>query len=205
MTTSTLYQYDSKTGEFLHSRPAQTRPNGDPILDVLGATSTVPPAGIPAKHVARWTGEDWEIVEDHRQTMDEQGRMVEGTGTKYWLPSPSAEDDDFRSEGRYFKELGPLPDGATLERPEKPLFVAQEEKMREISTAHERALAGAVALNDPTPSTVAVESSLLAVSDSEGLEWVRDQLTLRRAELEAQVQTATSVAQVEAITVSYSV
>lgn len=201
MTTTTLYQYDSKTGEFLHPRPAQTRPNGDPILDVLGATPTAPPADIPAKHVACWTEDEWEVAEDHRQKMDEQGRMIDDTGTKYWLPA----EDDFRSEGRYTKELGPLPEGAELERPEKPLMVAQEEKKREIAAAHERALAGAVALNDPTPSTVAVESSLLAVTDSEGLEWVRDQLTIRRAELEAQVQAATSVAQVEAITVSYSV
>lgn len=202
MTTTMLYQYDSKTGEILHQRPAQNRPNGDPIIDVLDATLTAPPANMPDKRAACWTGAVWEIVEDHRQTMDDQGRMVEGTGTKYWLP---CEGDDYRSEARYTKALGPLPEGAELERPEKPLTVAQEEKMREIAAGHERALAGAVALNDPTPSTVAVESSLLAVTDSEGLEWVRDQLTLRRAELEAQVQAATSVVEVEAIAVSYSV
>lgn len=85
------------------------------------------------------------------------------------------------------------------------LNAARAEKMREIAAGHERALAGAVALNDPTPSTVAVESSLLAASDAEGLEWIRDQLAARRAELEAQVQTATNVADVEAIAVSYLV
>lgn len=132
MTTTMLYQYDSKTGEILHQRPAQTRPNGDAIIDVLGATSEAPPTDIPAKSVARWTGEEWEIVEDHRQTMDEQGRMVEGTGTKYWLPS---EGDDFRSEGRYTKELGPLPTGAVLERPEKPQSAIDAEQVLAIKSA----------------------------------------------------------------------
>lgn len=195
-----MYQYDHNTAEYLYAREAQVRPNGDPIFDALGATPIAPPSDIPAKHAARWTGKAWEIVEDHRQKQDAQGRIIEGTGTPYWLPG-----NTWQSQGQYTKDLGPLPDGAVLQKPEKSLNVAQSEKMREIATAHERALSGAVALNDPAPSTVAVESSLLAVSDPEGLEWIRDQLATRRAELEAQVQAAQTVADVEGIAVSYLV
>lgn len=69
-------------------------------------------ADIPAGHIARWTGDAWEAVEDHRQHMDERGRK-EG-GTPYWLPG-----DTWRSEPRYTEELGPLPTEALLAKPEK--------------------------------------------------------------------------------------
>lgn len=102
MNTPQLYMYDLKTGEYTGSRDATLRPNGEPILEATGATPVALPADIPAGHVARWTGEAWETVEDHRQHMDERGRK-EG-GTPYWLPG-----DTWRSEPRYMEELGPLP------------------------------------------------------------------------------------------------
>lgn len=194
MTTTTLYQYDSNTGEFLHSRPAQTRPNGDAILDVLGATPTAPPADIPAKRVARWTGKKWEIVEDHRQTMDEQGRMVEGTGTQYWLPS---EGDDYRSEARYLKELGPLPEGALLSPPEQTLD--------ELKTIKRQAFASAFTALDQRAqrpqSTVlaALMYDTAAPEPDADFIWQLEAIKEENRRLLAQLEAATTREEAEAI------
>ena len=112
MTIPQLHMYDLKTGEYTGSRDATQRPNGEYILEATGATPVALPASIPSGHVARWTGDAWETVEDHRQHMDERGRK-EG-GTQYWLPG-----DTWRSEPRYTEELGPLPTEALLAKPEK--------------------------------------------------------------------------------------
>ena len=84
MTIPQLHMYDLKTGEYTGSRDATRRPNGEYMLEATGATPVALPADIPAGHIARWTGDAWEAVEDHRQHMDERGRK-EG-GTPYWLP-----------------------------------------------------------------------------------------------------------------------
>lgn len=65
---------------------------------------------------------------------------------------------------------GPLPKDALTKRPEQLLAEVKAAKVAAIIAGHEAALAGAVALSDPTPSTVAVEAGLLAASDPEGLE-----------------------------------
>ena len=133
MTIPQLHMYDLKTGEYTGSRDATQRPNGEYILEATGATPVALPASIPSGHVARWTGDAWETVEDHRQHMDERGRK-EG-GTQYWLPC-----DTWRSEPRYTEELGPLPDDALLERPERPLDEYKADKRREVSDAYASAL-----------------------------------------------------------------
>lgn len=108
-----LYTYDLKTGEFTGEMEAHKRPNGQDIVDVIGATVQQPPQ-TGEKQAARWTGEGWELVEDHRQTRDKGGVIVEGSGTAYWLPG-----DTWQTPARYLTELGPLPEGALLERPAK--------------------------------------------------------------------------------------
>ena len=123
-----LYKYDLKTGEFTGEMEAQKRPNGQDIVDVIGATVQQPPqAG--EKQAARWTGEGWDLVEDHRQTRDKGGVIVEGSGTPYWLPG-----DTWRTQARYVTELGPLPEGALLEAP-----VQSEEEAMEMASASVRA------------------------------------------------------------------
>ena len=108
-----LHRYDLKNGEYKGTQEAQKRPNGEYITDVVGAVTQEPPA-VGEKQAARWTGKDWELVEDHRQTRDKGGVIVEGSGTPYWLPG-----DTWRTQARYVTELGPLPEGALLERPAK--------------------------------------------------------------------------------------
>lgn len=111
--SSIMYTYNLFTGEFTGSRPAQVV-NGKPLTKSACATTT-PPPDAPAGHVACWTGSAWEVVEDHRQHMDATG--IRQGGTPYWLPDAG---DDYTSPPRYMDELGPLPDGAVTERPEKP-------------------------------------------------------------------------------------
>lgn len=199
METPLMYQYDMRTREYTGSRPAQLRPNGKPVLE-SGSASPIRPPEAEEGYVVCWKGTGWELVEDHRRKQDKQGRDIEDTGTPYWLA-----EDTWQSPARYMKELGPLPEGALREKPEKPLSAVQEEKLRTIERAHSSALAGVVALADPSPTAVAVESSLLAVSDAEGLEWVRDKLNAWRVALESAVRTAATKAEVEAIAVSFPV
>lgn len=128
MNTPQLYMFDMTTGEYTGSRDATQRYNGDFIIEATGATSVAPPSEIAAGHVARWTGNVWDLVEDHRQHMDEQGRKQ--GGTQYWMP-----DDIWQSQPRYMTELGPLPEGALLERPEKPLEIIRSEKLSSLRSA----------------------------------------------------------------------
>lgn len=143
----------------------------------------------------------WVLVEDHRERKapafsagDEQ------EGTEYWLA-----DDTHDTPARYMHTPGPLPTGALTTRPEQPLADVKAAKVAAIIAGHEAALAGAVALSDPTPSTVAVEAGLLAASDPEGLEYVRNALAARRAALLAAVAAADTAEAVQAIVVSYAV
>lgn len=117
-----LYLFDQQTGEFMGTMQAQKRPNGQYITDVRGATAEPVPADIPEGMKARWTGTEWELVADHRQTRDKGGVIEEGSGTPYWLPG-----DTYESPARYMKELGDLPEGAILEKPSKPAEVLAQE------------------------------------------------------------------------------
>ena len=143
----------------------------------------------------------WVLVEDHRQRAEPYFSAEDAQpGTDYWLP-----DDTHDTPARHMQHPGPLPAGALTLRPEQPLAEVKAAKVASIITAHESALAGAVALSDPTPSTVAVEAGLLAVSDPEGLEYVRNSLAARRDALLAAVEAAQTAEDVQAITVSYAV
>ena len=117
---TTMYTFDLRTGALTGSRPAQVV-GGKALTVCAGATPVAPPTDIPTGHAARWTGSAWEVVEDHRQHMDEKG--TKQGGTPFWLP---AMGDDWQSPPRYTEELGPLPEGAVTERPEKPAPTQQE-------------------------------------------------------------------------------
>ena len=200
MTIPQLHMYDLKTGEYTGSRDATQRPNGEYILEATGATPVALPASIPSGHVARWTGDAWETVEDHRQHMDERGRK-EG-GTQYWLPG-----DTWRSEPRYTEELGPLPDDALLERPERPLDEYKADKRREVSDAYASALTATLTMPAANPSALEVTmgAALFAADDAVGLADVQEILTARRDALFALVDGAANRAALGQIEVSYPV
>ena len=200
MSTPQLHMYDLKTGEYTGSRDATQRPNGEYILEATGATAVALPADIPAGHVARWNGDVWETVEDHRQHMDERGRK-EG-GTPYWLPG-----DTWRSEPRYIEDLGPLPEGALFEKPERPLDGYKADKRREIAAGYTAALTATLTMPAESPSAadVATGAALFAADDAVGLADVQTILTTRRDELLEAVETAQRRETVSEIVVSYPV
>lgn len=129
-----MYVFSEKTGELVGQRPAQVV-NGKPLTKSAYATITPPPENIPEGHVARWTGNEWELVEDHRQHMDSKG--TKQGGTPYWLPSKG---DDWQSQPRYTEDLGPLPDGAVTVRPQKPA-PTEAELSQQLRSERDRRLA----------------------------------------------------------------
>ncbi|WP_300907597.1 hypothetical protein [uncultured Desulfovibrio sp.] len=117
-----MYTYDLRTGAFAGSRPAQIV-GGKELTECANATPVAPPADVAAGHAARWTGDAWEVVEDHRRHMDSKGGKR--GGTPYWMPD---EGDDWQSSPRYMEALGPLPAGAVTVRPEQPAPTLAEAK-----------------------------------------------------------------------------
>lgn len=196
-----MYMFDVKTHEYKGSRPAQ-EVNGKALTRSATATTTPPPASIPEGHVARWTGSEWELVEDHRQHLDSKG--TKQGGTPYWLPS---EGDDWQSQPRYTEDLGPLPQGALTQRPEKPLSVVKEEKEREIRSACDAAIIASLTMPAARPSAteVSVAAASLAAVDPDGPDTLLALHSARRDEMLALVQAADSVAAVQAVEVSYAI
>ena len=117
------YHYD-KYGVYDKEVPRQKSPREDGVYLVPGNSTITPPPRCIPPYVAHWNGTSWEQVEDHRRHLDDTGTPA--GGTPYWLP---AEGDDYRSEPRYMKELGPLPEGAVTTKPEKPESVIQQEQL----------------------------------------------------------------------------
>lgn len=196
-----MYMFDVKTREYTGARPAQEL-NGKPLTKSASATPTPPPENIPEGHVARWTGNEWELVEDHRQHLDSKG--TKQGGTPYWLPS---EGDDWQSQPRYTEDLGPLPSGATTQRPEKPLSVVREEKECEIRSACDAAIIASLTMPAASPSVteVSVAAASLAAVDPDGPDTLLALHSARRDELLALVQAADSVAAVQAVEVTYAI
>lgn len=129
-----MYTYDLRTYETTGSRTAQIV--GGKELTISAAATPVPTGPDKTGHTqvykpkdtASWIydpqsldvasqGEQgaWYYIADHRQHMDEKG--TKQGGTPFWLPDKG---DDYTSPPRYMETLGPLPDGAVTERPEKP-------------------------------------------------------------------------------------
>ena len=200
MSIPQLHMYDLKTGEYTGSRDATRRPNGEYVLEATGATPVALPIAIPAGYIARWNGEAWETVEDHRQHMDERGRKA--GGTPYWLPG-----DTWRSEPRYIEDLGPLPEGALFEKPERPLDEYKADKRREIAAGYTAALTATLTMPAESLSAadVATGAALFAADDAVGLADVQTILTTRRDKLLEAVEAAQRRETVSAIVVSYPV
>ena len=198
---TTMYAFNLRTGALTGSRPAQVV-GGKELTVCAGATPVAPPADIPTGHAARWTGSAWEVVEDHRQHMDEKG--TKQGGTAYWLP---AEGDDYTSQPRYMETLGPLPEGAVTERPAKPLAVLKAEKEREVKAACDAAIVASLTMPTSAPSSaeVAVAAASLASVDPDGPDTLLALYTARRDELLAAVAAADSTDALADVEVSYAV
>lgn len=114
----TIYYFDEKneyTGTgYAQLDPLETELAGYEIyLLPASATFEVPPPKLEG-HAIVWTGEEWQLVEDNR-------------GKEYWL-----QGDSYYDEPRVMSELGKLPEGATLTRPDKPLDEVKAAKIVEL-------------------------------------------------------------------------
>ena len=90
------YSYDDKTGEYMGKYPAQrdkleTKARGADVWLLPANATFLPPPFAADGTVPFWNGTAWE----------------------YWLHG-----DNWQADPRVMKDLGPLPDGATFERPE---------------------------------------------------------------------------------------
>jgi biopolymer transport protein ExbD len=124
------YKYNAETKEYLYTEeafldPLETEAADKPVYLLPADSTFTEPLEAKNGYAVVWNGATWEYAEDHRQKRDGGGVVIEGTGTPYWLKG-----DTWESPARYMTELGPLPDGALLERPEKPADVVAEEEMQ---------------------------------------------------------------------------
>lgn len=78
-------------------------------------------------------GDGWSESPDHRQQKDDRDRIIEGSGTAYWLNG-----DTYKSEAKYMAELGALPEGTLIIKPLKTLSEAKAEKLIEITTERDK-------------------------------------------------------------------
>ena len=100
--------------------------------------------------------------------------IVEGTGTPFWMPG-----DDWQTPARYMAELGKLPEGAILGKPEKPAKVLAEEAMQAAKSERAAAVAaitvevdGMVFDGDETAQERMARAVIMAESPEEQTEWV---------------------------------
>lgn len=109
------HKYNEKTKEYIGTEAAQldpleTKKQGKNIyLLPANATFTVPQEAAEG-FVNVWNGTVWKQVEDHR-------------GTEYWLLG-----DTYGTPAHVMKELGALPEGATLTPPEPPELTEEEKQ-----------------------------------------------------------------------------
>ena len=119
------YSYD-ENGIFTQTEicspdPLESEIKGEAVwLIPANATLIEPPAAVE-KHIRVFKNGAWAQVEDNR-------------GTKYWLPG-----DNWQTEPREMKGLGPLPEGAVTVRPEKPA-PTEDELFQQLRAERDRRL-----------------------------------------------------------------
>ena len=161
------YMYSTTTHEILESvhcfpDPIRSRMEGREVyLLPANATFTEPPVKRTG-YTAVWNGSGWTEVEDHR-------------GAQYWPKGAT-----FNSSPVEMKELGPLPVGASLTRPEQ----TDEEKAAE---EERRKQAEAEAARVPDLEAAVAELGMTSASDKEESDAAALDLAAYAAELEARI------------------
>ncbi len=98
-------------------------------LQPNNSTYTQPPARPWTNRWPKWVDGEWVMVEDHRERSVQLFGEDAQPATEYWLP-----EDNWQSQPRKMTEIGPLPTGAILERPEKPAERVFEDARRAIDS-----------------------------------------------------------------------
>lgn len=135
------YKFDENTKEYLYSEealidPLETEHQGQQVWLLPADSTFTSPLEPKDGYAVVWNGEAWEYIEDHRQVYDNGGIAVDGTGTPYWMNG-----DTWESPARYMTELGNLPEGALLVRPEKPADVLAAEALAQAKVKRAAAVA----------------------------------------------------------------
>ena len=112
------YLFDEKTKEYKSEVNAQLDPlesaRAGKDIYLLPANATWDKPAVKDGCVPIWNGETWDVVEDNRKK-------------DYWLP-----EDKYGAPAREMKELGPLPEGATLTAPERTLDEVKAAKIADL-------------------------------------------------------------------------
>ena len=150
-------------------------------------------------------GKGFVLVEDHRARPVEQfGEDLAQKATAWWLP-----EDTYGTPAREMKTAGPLPAGALLKAPDRPISDAQSVKRAEINAGFDAALAASLTMpsRDTPPSVVELAIAIVdfRVDDPTGLTDLQAIHEARRSALLAAVDAATTVEAVNAIIVAYAV
>ena len=161
------YMYSITTHEFLESvpcfpDPVRSRMEGREVyLLPANATFTAPPAKRTG-YTSIWNGSGWAEVEDYR-------------GVRYWPKGAT-----FNSASMEMAELGPLPDGASLTRPEKTAdeITAEKEQREQAETEAARV---------PDLEAAVAELGMTSSSDKEESDAAALDLAAYTAELEQRV------------------
>lgn len=150
-----VYQYDEKkifkTKLLLDDSDLSPSGNWNIPCDCV----EIEPPAEKENTVAVWNGENWQEVEDNR-------------GVEYWLP-----EDKYGAPARVMKELGALPDGATLTPPKQ----TQEEKdnieasavKNELQTLAVNAMMMSLAGDDLWETKNTYQTKLRSISDGVAL------------------------------------
>lgn len=129
METKKVYQFDNKKiykGTLLLNASDKSASGHWNIPS--DCVEIAPPA--PQENIAyKWQGGAWVAVEDYRKK-------------EYWLPG-----DTYGTPGREVKEIGPLPEGATLTPPEQTLAELKEAKIAELKAERDRREQGVITYN----------------------------------------------------------
>ena len=161
------YMYSITTHEFLEPvpcfpDPVRSRMEGREVyLLPANATFTKPPAKRTG-YTAIWNGSGWIETEDYR-------------GLQYWPKGAT-----YNSASIEMKELGPLPAGASLTRPEQTADEITAEKER-------RKQAEAEAARVPDLEAAVAELGELATSDKDEADSAALDLAAYAAELEQRI------------------
>ena len=112
------YLFDEKTKEYKSEVNAQLDPlesaRAGKNIYLLPANATWDKPAVKDGCVPIWNGETWDMVEDNRKK-------------EYWLP-----EDKYGAPAHEMKELGPLPEGATLTAPERTLAEIKADKVQRL-------------------------------------------------------------------------
>ena len=128
--TKKVYQFDQENktykGELILD-DSDKSPSGS--WNIPGDCTTIKPPAEKENYIPVWDGEKWVETEDYRKK-------------EYWLPG-----DKYGTPGREVKEIGPLPEGATLTPPEQTLAELKEAKKAALKAERDRREQGVITYN----------------------------------------------------------